>query len=252
MFSGAGFVDRPYSRSEIGDDVDIIDFTTEKFRYPDGYFLMDQQGMPPQQFPVMPPFTPASVSPGPKYGPSPSVSPTPSASPTIAMNIGDMKTPGATPSPAKPDDKATEQAQKELEAASKKPASAYPRKARLIRRRSGIWLMYATALRDQKKLDFDKPFEVTIDTSLDKDGKLVNATVSRKSGDDTLVELGKRLVSAMNDSGVLFYLKKLNEDKPGTRSKLHYQAGSKRSRGYCRIGGIVRGQRQQTARADFL
>jgi hypothetical protein len=61
LFAGAGFVDRPYSRTEIGDDVDIIDFTTEKFHYPEGYFLMDQQGiMPPQQFPVMPPFTPTS------------------------------------------------------------------------------------------------------------------------------------------------------------------------------------------------
>jgi hypothetical protein len=217
MFSGAGLVDRPYSRSEIGDDVDIIDFTTEKFHYPEGYFLMDQQGMPPQQFPVMPPFTPASTYRAANPSPSSSVSPTPSASPTLPMNIGDIKTPGSTPSPAKPDDKATEQAQKELEAASKKTGIALPEEGEINKAPFRDLAEYATGLRDQKKLDFDKPFEVTIDTSLDKNGKLVNANVTRKSGDDTLVDLGKRLVSAMNDSGVLFYLKKLNEDKPGTR-----------------------------------
>ena len=216
MFSGAGFVDRPYSRTEI-DDADIIDFTTEKFHYPEGYFLIDQQGLPPTQFPVMPPFTPASVYRAGNPSPSPSVSPTPSASPTMAMNIGDIKTPGATPSPAKPDDKATEQAQKELEAASKKTGIAIPEEGVINKAPFRELAVFATELKDQKKLDFNKPFEVSIDTSLDKEGKLVNPVVTRKSGDDTLVDLGKRLVAAMNDSGVLFYLKKLNEDKPGTR-----------------------------------
>jgi len=31
------------------------------------------------------------------------------------------------------------------------------------------------------------------------------------------VDLGKELVSAMNDSGVLFYLKEINKDKPGAK-----------------------------------
>jgi hypothetical protein len=219
MFSGAGFVDRAYSRSEIGDDVDIIDFSTEKFHYPEGYFLMDQQGFPPQQFPVMPPFTPASVSPAtyPHPSPSPSVTPTPAGPGAIASNTGDGKTPETKPSPAKTDDKVTEQAQKDLEAASKKTGIPLPEEGEINKAPFRDLAVYATELRDQKKLDFDKPFEVSIDTTLDKDGKLVNPTVSRKSGDETLVDLGKRLVSAMNDSGVLFYLKKLNEDKPGTK-----------------------------------
>src|SRR2546421_5839847 len=81
LFSGAGFVDRPYKHTEIGDDVDIIDFTTEKFRYPDGYFAMDQQGMPPlpsASAPVAAPFTPQPVS----LQPTPSPTPTPTPSPT--------------------------------------------------------------------------------------------------------------------------------------------------------------------------
>lgn len=219
LFSNAGFVDRPYSRSEIGDDVDIIDFTTEKFHYPEGYFLMDQQGIPPQGFPVMPPFTPASVSPAayPSPSPSPSVTPTPAGPTAIATNTGEGKTPEMKPSPAKPDEKSAEQAQKDLEAASKKTGIELPQEGEINKKPFKDLAEYATALRDQKKLDFDKPFEVSIDTALDKEGKLVSPTVSRKSGDETLVDLGKRLVAAMNDSGVLFYLKKLNEDKPGTK-----------------------------------
>ena len=50
MFSGGGFVDRPYNKTDIGDEGDIYEITTEKFHYPEGYFLMDQQGMPIQQF----------------------------------------------------------------------------------------------------------------------------------------------------------------------------------------------------------
>jgi hypothetical protein len=216
LFSGAGFVDRPYSRTDIGDDVDIIDFTTEKFHYPEGYFLMDQQGIPPQQFPVMAPFTPASVSPAAYPSPSPSVTTTPAGPVEIASN-GDGKTPETKPSPTKPDEKAVAQAQKDLEAASKKTGIELPEEGEINKAPFRDLAVYATELKDQKRLDFDKPFEVSINTTLDKEGKLVNPTVSRKSGDETLVDLGKRLVSAMNDSGVLFYLKKLNEDKPGTK-----------------------------------
>jgi len=222
LFRGAGFVDRPYSRTQIGDNVDIIDFTTEKFHYPEGYFAMDQQGMPPLPMPVTRPFTPASV-PVQVATPAPTATPTPvpSPPPVIAANTGntgDGKTPDAKPSPAKSaDDKSVEQAQKELEAASKKTGIELPQEGEINKAPFKDLASYATQLRDQGKLDFGKPFEISIDTTLDKDGKLVNPTVARKNGDETLVELAKRLVGAMNDSGVLFYLKKINEDKPGTK-----------------------------------
>jgi len=219
IFSGAGFVDRPYNRTEIGDDADIIEFTTEKFHYPEGYFLMDQQGVfPPQEYPVMPPSTPASVS---QAKPSPTASPTPLASPSplIAGNGPGTKTePQPSPSPAKTaEEKAAEQAQKELEAASKKTGIDLPEEGEINKKPFKDLATYATGLRDQGKLDFNKPFEVSIETTLDKDGKLVKPTVTRKSGDDTLVDLGKALVAAMNDSGVLYYLKKINKDKPDTK-----------------------------------
>jgi hypothetical protein len=225
LFSGAGFVDRPYNRTEIGDDVDIIDFTTEKFHYPEGYFAMDQQGLTPlPPAPVAAPFTPQPVSlqPTPTPTPTPTPSPTPTGTPLIAAN-GAKPGDGAKPADAKAsaspsaEDKAAEKAQKDLEAASKKTGIDLPEEGEINKAPFKDLAKYATELRDQGKLDFNKPFEVSIDTALGADGKFVKADVTTKTGDETLTDLGKRLVAAMNDSGVLFYLKKINEDKPGTK-----------------------------------
>jgi len=227
MFSGAGFVDRPYNRTEIGDDVDIIDFTTEKFRYPDGYFQMDQQGLTPlPPVPVAAPFTPQPVSlqPTPTPTPTPTPSPTPTPAPLIAGNgakPGDGSKPADAKASSSPstsaEDKAADKAQKDLEAASKKTGIDLPEEGEINKAPFKDLAKYATELRDQGKLDFNKPFEVSIDTALGADGKFVKAEVTTKSGDETLTDLGKRLVAAMNDSGVLYYLKKINQDKPGTK-----------------------------------
>src|ERR1700746_2639518 len=58
LFSGAGFVDRAYRKTQIENDGDITQITLEKFRYPDGYFAMDAQAAPSPQFPPPAPFTP--------------------------------------------------------------------------------------------------------------------------------------------------------------------------------------------------
>jgi hypothetical protein len=227
LVSGADFVDRPYHRTEIGDDVDIIDFTTEKFHYPEGYFAMDQQGMPPlpaTPAPASAPFKPQPVSlqTTPTPSPTPAPSPTPTPMPLIATKgakPGDAAKPAdakVSPTPSA-DDKAAEKAQKDLEAASKKTGIDLPAEGEINKAPFKDLAKYATDLRDQGKLDFNKPFEVSIDTALGADGKFVKADVTTKSGDETLTDLGKRLVAAMNDSGVLFYLKKINQDKPGTK-----------------------------------
>src|SRR5256714_2245630 len=224
MFRDAGFVDHPYTRTEI-EDADILDYSAEKFHYPEGYWAMDQQGMPPlPQFPVTPGFTPASVSPALNPSQTPSVTPTVTPTPAvlIAGNNGDGKAAAGKgtepkPSPTATPDKSVELAQKELEAASKKTGIDLPQEGDINKAPFKDLAAYATTLKDAGKLDFNKSFEVSIDTSLNSDGKLVKANVSRKAGDDTLIDLGKRLVEAMNESGVLFYLKKINEDKPGTK-----------------------------------
>lgn len=231
LVSSIDFVDKPYNRTEIG-DVNILDFSGEKFHYPEGYFLMDQQGLPPlptTPLPASAPFRPQPVALQPNLTPTPTPtpSPTPTPTPLIAGNTGKPGG-GAKPAGAKtadgkpsstpnPEDKAAEKAQKDLEAAAKKTGIDLPAEGEINKAPFKDLAKYATQLRDQGKLDFNKPFEVSIDTALDENGKLVNPTVTRKSGDDTLVDLGKRLVGAMNDSGVLYYLKKINQDKPGTK-----------------------------------
>jgi hypothetical protein len=220
MFSGGGFVDRPYNKTEIGGEGDIVEITMEKFHYPEGYFAMDQQGMPIQQFPPVAPFTPPVFSPSQVATPPPTPTPFPIAipSPAIAANSPIPSPPAKTAAENKAaEQKAAEKAQKDLDEVSKETGIELPEEGEVNKQPFKDLAAYATGLKNQGKLDLGKPFEVAIDTELDKDGKLVKPTVSKKVGDAVLVDLGGRLVAAMNDSGVLFYLKKINEDKPGTK-----------------------------------
>jgi len=221
MFRDAGFVDKPYVHTDI-EDAAILDFSNQKFHYPEGYWAMDQEGLPPlPNYPVAP-FTPAhySATPIPNASPSPSVTPasSPTPAPLIAGNNRGGKNSEAKPSPgASPQDKSVDQAQKELEAASKKTGIELPEEGEINKAPFKALATYATDLRGAGKLDFNKSFEISIETTLDDKGKLVNPKVTKAVGDEVLVDLGKELVAAMNDSGVLFYLKKINDDKPGTK-----------------------------------
>jgi hypothetical protein len=210
IFAGAGFVDRAYSRTDI-DDAEILEFPNEKFRYPDGYFAMDQQPMPTPPLAMAVPFKPQP----PVILSSPS--PTPAASPSPALASASPVAKPGEKQPDKTNDKSPEEAQKELEAASKTTGIELAEEGEINKRPFKDLAVYATELKNKGKLDFEKPFSVTIDSSLDKAGKLTDARVTKGLGDETLVDLGKRLVAAMNDSGILFYLKKINEDKPGTK-----------------------------------
>ena len=64
---------------------------------------------------------------------------------------------------------------------------------------------YANDLKDQGKLDLDKPFEVVIEAELDQNGKLENPRFTKKAGDPNLVDVFARMVAALNDSGYLIY-----------------------------------------------
>ena len=211
LFSGTGFVDRPYSKTDINDEGDIVELTTEKFCYPDGYFAMDAQALPSPLPPIS--FMPKSFPPAQLATPSPTVTPSPTASPAIAANA----TPSPSASPKTEEEKAAEKAQKNLEEASKNTGIELAKEGEVNKAPFKDLAAYATDLKNKGQLDFDKPFEVAIDTELDKYGKLINFKVSKKAGDPTLIDLGGKLVGALNDSGILFYLKKINEDKPGTK-----------------------------------
>src|SRR5262249_2990733 len=85
IFSDAGFVDRAYNRTEI-EDADILEFPHEKFRYPDGYFAMDQPGVQTQPLPVATPAGPAPFPRLPVFNPTPSPTPLKFPSPLVAAN----------------------------------------------------------------------------------------------------------------------------------------------------------------------
>lgn len=223
MFSGAGFVDRDYARTHFLDDgSEVIEFTTEKFRYPDGYFLMDQQPMP-SPFP-MSPITPSFV-PNPTFPlaaaatptPAPAVSPSPSTA--IASGSPGAKAADAKPSPGpkSADEKEIAKAQKELDQASKATGIELAEEGEINKRPFKDLADHFIELKKDGKLDVNQAFEIVIDSELDENGKLKNAKVTKHGGDQNLVDLSQRLVEAMNESGVLFYLKRIHDDNPSTK-----------------------------------
>ena len=57
LIAGTKFVDKPYDRTEIGDDVQFVELASDKFHYPEGYFAPEGQTnvlTPPPPF--VPPF----------------------------------------------------------------------------------------------------------------------------------------------------------------------------------------------------
>src|SRR5713101_7321604 len=91
MFSGAGFVDRAYNKTKIENEGDIVEITTEKFHYPEGYFALDAQALPSPS-PAFPGFTPTDIPPSQLLSPSPTPAPVATPSPAIAAK--------ATPAPS--------------------------------------------------------------------------------------------------------------------------------------------------------
>src|SRR5260370_26203200 len=172
MFRGASFVDRPYTRTEI-ENGDVVELTTEKFHYPEGYFAMDQQAMPTPEFPLPAAFKPRNIPPPLPSPPQPS--PIASPSPVIPTNSPSQNANSKQLEDAKnSDDKARAQAQKDLEAASQKTGIELPKDGEENSKPFKDLAAYATELKNKGQLDFDKPFEVEIDTELDRAGKLVN------------------------------------------------------------------------------
>src|SRR5436190_17805403 len=224
MFSDAVFVDRDYERTHIGigsENVEMI--TTEKFHYPEGYFATDQQPLPtpsplPLAFSPTRTFRPSTLS----AGPTPIPTPAPAASPSPAIAASSpTKSPEAaakqTPSPKVADEKAVEKAQKDLETASKQTGIELAEEGEINKRPFKDLAEYFVELKKQGKLDVNQPFEIAIDSQLDNNGKVKDAKTTRTLGDPVLNDLAKRLVEAMNESGILVYMKKYKEDHPGTK-----------------------------------
>jgi hypothetical protein len=78
-------------------------------------------------------------------------------------------------------------------------------------------------LQKEKKIDLNKPFAVTVEGELEKGGKLVAPNVTRKDGDQQLVELTKELITVLNASGVLKTLSDVAlKDSPSAKHKIKF------------------------------
>jgi hypothetical protein len=229
LIASTKIVDRPYDPTQIGDEVRLVQLN-EKFRYPEGYFTANGQvaaEVPPQ--PTPDPFAAkiisqassakkvqpeTSPSPTPEPSPSPAASPAPSASPSAIAQ--------ASSTPLTP-----EEAQKELEKTAAQNNVPLPDENQINKKALKDFAAYASNLKNQGKLDLNKPFEMVIEAELDEQGKLKNAQVTKKEGDENLVDLFRNMVAALNDSGLLIYLKPISKDNPGAKVKITVKQGDK-------------------------
>ena len=228
LIANTKFVDLAYQRTQIGDDVTLVNLANEKFRYPDGYFAVasDQPAaeLIASNTAASDPFAPTIISranssntPEPLASPSPSplasVSPSPSPSPaTETIADGSKKL-------------SPEESQKKLEETAAENNMPLPDETQLNKQALRDFAKYANDLKQQGKLDIDKPFEVIIEAELDQNGKLKNPRYTKKSGDERLVDLFGRMIAALNDSGFLIYLQPLSKDNPNTTVKFTVKQG---------------------------
>jgi hypothetical protein len=202
LFSDAGFVDRPYSKTQIENEGDITEITTEKFHYPEGYFAMDQMPFPsPTPTPMVayaPPFHPQPqvVQLDPFATPSPSPSPT--SSPQVAANV----TP--TPTPSAEEEETRKKAEAELDRMAAESGVKRPKE--INTRPFKDLLADAKKKKDKGELKLDGQIELTVEADRDAEGKLTNAKVTDKRGDKALERIALDFVAALSDSGVLYFL----------------------------------------------
>ena len=235
LVASTEWVDRDYVATQIGDDVQIVEL--EKFRYPEGYWATETQGgTNPAIAAANDPFAPKIISqwrgPGPDPETSPSPSPSPegsptaspspsasaSASPSAVAQANASPSPGASPL-------TQEQAQKELEKTASQNDVTLPAENQINKKPLKDFAARATELKNQGKLDLNKPFKVVISAQLDANAKLQNATIIEKEGDENVVNLFRDLIAALNDSGFLTYLSPISKDNPGSTVRITVQQG---------------------------
>ena len=236
LIANTKWVDKPYDATQIGDEVQLVEL--EKFRYPDGYFALERQiaGQLPGPGATPDPFAPriisqagsekvepeASPSPSPESSPSPTASPGASPSPSAAIAQVPNANANPTSTPLTP-----EEAQKQLEKTAEQNNVPLPDENQINKKVLKDFAAYANDLKNQGKLDLNKPFEIVIESELDESGKLKNPRLTMKAGDENLADLFTRMVAALNDSGFLTYLQPISKDNPGATVKFTVKQGDK-------------------------
>ncbi|HEU4508518.1 MAG TPA: hypothetical protein VFR78_09795 [Pyrinomonadaceae bacterium] len=237
IIANTTFVDKDYQATQIGDEVQVVQL--EKFRYPDGYFALENQiaSGQPAAAATPDPFAPKIISQASQQRdiPDPAASP----SPTPVASASPAASPGASASPAEAIAQASpsaspsataltpEEAQKKLEETAAKSDVSLPDENQINKKVLKDFAAYANDLKNQGKLDLNKPFEIVIEAELDENGKLKNPRFTQKTGDTNLVELFGKMVAALNDSGLLIYLKAISQDNPGATVKFTIRQGER-------------------------
>ena len=230
------FVEKDYQATQIGDDVQIVQL--EKFRYPEGYFALEAQidGQLPAQPAAPDPFAPRiisqagatpSVEPEASPSPSPDASPLASASPVASASPSPVTAQSQTPANSNQNTTqlTPEEAQKQLEKTAEQNNVPLPDENTINKKVLKDFAAYANDLKNQGKLDLNKPFEIIIEAELDEKGKLKNPRFTKKEGDENLVDLFGRMIAALNDSGFLTYLQPISKDNPGATVKITVKQG---------------------------
>ena len=234
LIASTKFVDKDYQATQIRDDVQVVQLS-EKFRYPDGYFAPQLAGQVPGQTAVADPFAPRIVSQAskePKVDPEASPSPSPAASPAASPNgsavAAASPAPSASPSAvAQASPLTPEEAQKQLEKTAEQNDIPLPTENQINKKPLKDLAALMNDMKNDGKLDLNKPFQIVIEAELDGNAKLVNARFTRKEGDEILQDLFSKMVTALNDSGLLIFLRPISQDNPGATVIITIKQGDK-------------------------
>jgi hypothetical protein len=214
LIANTRYGDRAYTKTEVGEDVQMLTLAHEKFRYPPGYFATEEQLRAlATQVPSAPQmtFTPNRVRELPTPVPTPEASPSPSpeASPSISPAVSPAATTNAkvTADSKTAEPKTPEETEQQLDKIAAENDVVRPSENDINTLPLKDWLARANALRDKGELDLSSAIEITIAASLNTDCKLTNPNVIQKSGDSRLIEVAKDMVSAIGDSGMLSFLR---------------------------------------------
>jgi hypothetical protein len=212
LLSDTGLVDKAYTKTEIGDEAQMLELPKAKFRYPDGYFATETElqlakalqenaaAPPPFSIDLGPQSTPSPI-PSPEASPSPAESPSPAASPSASATT----TTAGNVQPETP--KTPEQAEAELNKIAADKGVVRPNENEINTRPLKDWLARADELRSKGQLDLTAAVEITIAAKLSPECKLIDANVVQKTGDARLIDVAKEMVGAIGDSGMLSFLR---------------------------------------------
>ena len=240
LIASTKWVEKDYVATHIGDDVQLLNLANEKFHYPEGYFAFEAQlnGTLPAQPAANDPFAPKIISqwnpktPDPEQlaSPAPQPSASPSASPVAAASASPSASPSSAVAQASPaaspgTSLTPDEAQQKLEETAAANNVTLPEENQINKQVLKDFAAYANKLKNDGKLDLNKPFEIVIEADLDDKGKLQNPRFTKKVGDPNLVDLFGRMVAALNDSGFLIYLQPISKDNPGAKVVISVKQG---------------------------